>query len=235
MPEAETPGERGRRRLERIRSGRTDLVLEHLAEGGAAGDADAEGVTLAQWSAYYGDVAALRALLARGRTLPELGADLGLNAAAFHGHWRLCEFLLENGANANGALVDTGETPLHAALCRSESLPHALVVEVLVAAGADPNRATIPGAETGAFMRDARTRGETPLHRAAAFAGEETIERLLGAGARKDVKDANADSPLGWASWHLRPDRILRLLCYGGHTIRRDRPTMERALLGRLR
>ena len=32
-------------------------------------------------------------------------------------------------------------------------------------------------------MRDCRTKGETPLHRAAAFGGEETIDLLLAAGA----------------------------------------------------
>ena len=31
------------------------------------------------------------------------------------------------------------------------------------------NRATLASAETGCFMRDCRTKGETPLHRAAAF------------------------------------------------------------------
>jgi hypothetical protein len=38
---------------------------------------------------------------------------------------------------------------------------------------------------------------------------------LLGAGARLDAKDNHGDSPLAWASWHLRPRSILRLLCYG--------------------
>ena len=42
---------------------------------------------------------------------------------------------------------------------------------------------------------------------------------LLGAGARIDAKDMNGDSPLTWASWHLRPDSILRKLCYDGFSI----------------
>ena len=58
-------------------------------------------------------------------------------------------------------------------------------------------------------MRDCRTKAETPLHRAAAFGTEETIQLLLDAGARVDAKDMNGDSPLTWASWHLRPDSIL--------------------------
>ena len=72
-------------------------------------------------------------------------------------------------------------------------------------------------------MRDCRTKGETPLHRAAAFAPESTIRLLLDAGARKDAKDMNGDSPLSWASWHTRPDAVLRLLCYDDFHIRPDR------------
>ena len=49
--------------IERIADGRTDLVLEHLAGGGAAGAADVGGVRLVQWCAYYGDVSALRVLV----------------------------------------------------------------------------------------------------------------------------------------------------------------------------
>jgi ankyrin repeat protein len=58
-----------------------------------------------------------------------------------------------------------------------------LVVKVLLAKGADPNRTTKPSVETRAFMRDCRTRAETPLHRAAAFATEDAIQLLLDGGA----------------------------------------------------
>jgi ankyrin repeat protein len=103
---------------------------------------------------------------------------------------------------------------------------------VLLAHGANPNVATRAGAVTDAFMRDARTKGETPLHRAAAFASEEAIRMLLDAGAVVDAKDSNGDSPLSWASWHLRPDSILRMLCYGDFRIRPDRRSMEANLQG---
>jgi ankyrin repeat protein len=46
---------------------------------------------------------------------------------------------------------------------------------------------------------------------------------LLDAGAKRDAKDGNGDSPLSWASWHLRPDSILKLLCYDGFKIHPDR------------
>ena len=76
------------------------------------------------------------------------------------------------------------------------------------------------GVETDSFMRDCRTKGETPLHRAAAFGTEETIQLLLDAGAQVDAKDMYGDSPLGWASWYVRPRPILRKLCYGPHRVR---------------
>src|SRR5215467_12997950 len=103
--------------LDKIVEGRTDLVFEFLAEGNPATFADKDGVTLIQWCAYYGDVSAIKYLLSKGATLVPLGSGLGLNGASFHGHWKLVQFLLENGANANFAQADTAETPLHSALC----------------------------------------------------------------------------------------------------------------------
>ncbi len=209
--------------LERIAHGRTDLVFEYLAQGHSASSVDDRGVSLIRSCAYYGDVSAIRFLLASGEAASSLGDNLDLHGAAFHGYWRLCQFLLEHGADANHPLPDTGETPLHAAACKANRPAYSLVLRVLLANGADPNRATKPAAETSAFMRDARTRAETPLHRAAAFGTEDAVQLLLDAGAKRDAKDMNGDSPLSWASWHLRPDSILRRLCYSGFTIHADR------------
>lgn len=205
--------------MDRIADGRTDLVFDFVGAGKPASSSDGTGVSLIKWCGYYGDVSAIRFLLANGETLESLGENLDLNGAAFHGHWRLCQYLIENGANPNQGLTDTGETPLHAALCKANGASTHAVVAVLIAAGADPNRATTAGVATGCFMRDCRTRGETPLHRAAAFASEAVIDVLLNAGAKKDARDANGDSPLTWASWHLRPASILRKLCFGGFSI----------------
>ena len=203
--------------LERIADGRTDLVLDYLAQGHAANSVDGGGVSLIQWCAYHGDVSAIRYLVSRGASLDALGANLDLNGASFHGHWQLCEFLIEHGADVNHPLPDTGETPLHSALSKTNRPVFNRVLKVLLAHGADPNRATKPGVETDSFMRDCRTKGETPLHRAAAFGDAEAIQLLLDAGAEVDARDASGDTPLSWASWYLRPRSIL----YSGASLSR--------------
>lgn len=224
---------KGRTMLERIADGRTDLVFEYLATGHAANSTDKNGVSLIKWCAYYGDVSAIRFLLSCGESIGSLGENLDLNGAAFHGHWQLCQFVIEHGANVNLPLADTGETPLHAALCKASHPAGEHVVKVLLVGGANPNCAAKASAATGGFMRDCRTKAETPLHRAAAFGTEETIQLLLDAGAIVDARDMNGDSPLTWASWHLRPASILRKLCFGGHRIHPAHASMEANLLGK--
>jgi ankyrin repeat protein len=185
-----------------------------------------------KWCAYYGDVSAIRFLLANGERLEALGENLELATASYHGHWRLVQFLIENGADVNYASADSGETPLHAAVSKSDPC-YNFVLRVLLANGANPNAATIPGIETGAFMRDVRTRGETPLHRAAAFCGAEAIQLLIDAGGKLDAKDVNGDSPLGWGSWHGRSTEILRLLLYDEFWIHPKSAGMNINLLGK--
>lgn len=218
--------------LRRIAAGRCDAVFELPADTRHGPATVVEGLSVLGWCAYYGDVAALRHLLGRGGDLASLAPDLGLGAAAFHGHWRLVQFLLESGAEVNYRLPDTGETALHAALTKTDRQRYDRVVRVLLDAGADPNAATVPGIATGAFMRDARTRGETPLHRAAAFGTPDTLRLLLDAGAQVEARDAHGDTPLAWASWHLRPDAVLRLLTYGPHRIPAHHRSLRENLLG---
>jgi|SRR5882762_6296834 len=98
--------------IDRIASGRTDLVFDFVSAGQPATFVDAGGATLISWCSYYGDVSAIRFLLSQGERLASLGSNLGLDSAAFHGHWQLCEFLLESGAQANYADPNTGETAL---------------------------------------------------------------------------------------------------------------------------
>jgi uncharacterized protein len=119
--------------------------------------------------------------------------------------------LLVAGANPNRACEATGETPLHGAVT-DKVLDRTALVRLLLDYGADPNVRTKPGIRSYAFWRDARTRGETPLHRAAAYSSPEVIEMLLAAGGDTTARDVNGDSPLGWASWHLRNRVIIDML-----------------------
>ncbi len=208
--------------LQSIIDGRTDRVFDYLEQGNPANAHDEHGTALIRWCAYHGDVSAIRYLLEKGEKLASLGSNLDLNGAVFHGHWQLVAYLIDQGADANHPLSGTGETPLHAALCSANRPVYDRIIALLLEAGASPNVTTTPGMETGSFMRDARTRGETPLHRAAAFGSERSIGLLLDAGARINATDCNGDTPLTWASWHLRPPTVLRLLCFGEHRIHPD-------------
>ena len=205
--------------IQKVEDGRTDLILDLLKLDNVFEILSNHGDRLIKYAAYYGDVTAVRILVARGIDLTMLGPNYDLNGAAFHGHWQLCQYLLEQGANANYPLSESGETPLHSCLSKINSWTTRHIVELLLHYGADPNASTIPGRETGAFMRDARTYGETPLHRAAAFASESEIKMLINAGADKTSEDINGDTALSWASWHARPGSILALLSYGSHHI----------------
>jgi uncharacterized protein len=216
-----------------LAEGRTELVFDLIDSGLPANHEDGNGVSLMRQCAYYGDVSAIRFLLSHGASLTSLGKDLGIGGASYHGHWRLCQFLLEQGADANWTDADTGETPLHNALAKTDRLVYDRVLKVLLTYGANPNVATKPGVETGAFMRDCRTKGETPLHRAAAFGEVETIRMLKDAGAIVDARDANGETPLSWASWYGRPTPVLRELLYGNFRIHPQNQSMRANLLGK--
>ena len=144
------------------------------------------------------------------RQANESGAPV-LAGVAYMNNVECVRLLLKGGADANAVKDDTRETALHSCLAKPSGDQHD-VVNLLLEHRADPNRRTNPGVKTPAFWRDVRTRGETPLHRAAAYAAEETIRLLLDTGADKAMRDANGDSPQSWASWHWRPKPLIELL-----------------------
>jgi len=207
-------------RLSLIARGRTDLVVGLTREQDWKQCLEKDRVRPMQWLVYYGDVTAMRFLMEQGADLSSIDLNIELGNAAFFGHWKMCDFLIENGADVNAPVdLQTGERPLHNALSKAGRPYYRYVVRLLLERGADPNAATIPGQETGAFMRDVRTTGETPLHRAAAYADAETIDLMVEFGADRSRRDANGDSPLTWASRHLRPGRVLTRLAFGEHAI----------------
>lgn len=202
-----------------ISQGRTDYIFHLLKNPDWKNLLHQGQVKPLQWLVYYNDTTALRAVLEAGGNLDSINLQEELGNAAFFGHWKVCDFLIKQGADVNAAVDKTNETPLHNALSKAGRPYYFYVIKLLVEKGADVNAKTIPGVTTGAFMRDVRTKGETPLHRAAAYADEQTIHFLIQHGADKAAKDANGDSPLSWASEHLRPGNILALLTYGEYNI----------------
>ncbi len=205
--------------LDYIGRGRTDLIFDLLRLPNWRELLQQGRIKPLQWLVYYNDTTALRAILEAGGDLSSIDLNAELGNAAFFGHWKVCDFLIHRGADVNAAVDQTDERPLHNALSKAGRPYYFYVVKLLVDHGADVNAKTIPGLETGAFMRDVRTKGETPLHRAAAYADERTIQFLLDNGADREARDANGDSPLSWASEHLRPGSILALLAFGDHRI----------------
>lgn len=205
--------------LDRIGRGRTDLVFELLNLPDWQTVLHEGEIKPIQWFVYYNDTTAIKAVLNAGGDLSSIDLDEELGHASFFGHWKVVDFLISQGADVNFAQLDTGETALHSALCKAGRPYYLYVLKLLVENGAEVNARTIPGKETGGFMRDVRTKGETPLHRAAAYADEAMISYLLENGADREARDANGDSPLSWASEHLRPGSILKLLAFPPHFV----------------
>ena len=141
-----------------------------------------------------------------------------LAAHCFLGHPTIVQRLLQHGADPDRGRGTSGETPLHHALAGGGGDQYQLqIINALLAARANPNKACETGVVTANFMIAVKVRGERPLHRAAAYSSIAVIRTLLVAGAEPDVRDANGDSPLTWGSLHRRDTDILRLLCFGDY------------------
>jgi len=119
--------------------------------------------------------------------------------------------LIENGANVEIGYLPSNETPLHhsTAPMGNENLE---TIKLLLENNANPNAKTIPDIISHNFYSGAKTKGETPLHRAAAFCSVEAIELLIKFGAVKEILDVNGDSPYSWACWYRRPKELIEKL-----------------------
>lgn len=167
-------------------------------------------------AAWEGNLTALDLFQKLGAKVTFEDANLLCNAA-YNGKVNSVKWLLDKGEDVNFAFSDTGENALHYTISKtSEMQEREEIVRILIAAGIDVSKKTIPGVSTLCFMRDAYLKGETPLHRSAAYGSTTIISMLLDAGADPSMKDANGDTPISWGSWHLRDADALRLLVYDG-------------------
>jgi uncharacterized protein len=139
-----------------------------------------------------------------------------LEAAVYNAKPATCKRLLELGADPYSREESTGETVLHQVITKTtDSTERTAIVGDLILAGAAADCRTITNVPILCFAWDIRTRGESPLHRAAAYGSVEMIQMLLDVGADRTSKDAHGETPLTWASWHLRDNDVLKLLLYG--------------------
>ena len=119
------------------------------------------------------------------------------------------KLLVAHGADVNRGRDDSLETPLHHALAGGADIE---LIRLLVDRGANVNAKTMPGVCSYNFYGSTPTRGETPLHRAAAFASLEVVQLLLRAGADRAIQDAHGETPHVWAGWYQRDQELVELL-----------------------
>lgn len=140
----------------------------------------------------------------------QAGASV-LAGLAYVNQLECVRILLRAGAEVNRGRDESGETPLHHALV-SLNPDRAPLVKLLLEHAADPNAQTKPGMYSFNYGGEVKTRGETPLHRAAAYSSEEILSLILAAGGDPTIRDVNGDTPVTWALWYLRPRSVLKLL-----------------------
>ena len=195
-------------------------VRELLAEGADPNSVDANG--MGPLLTFHPEV--IRCLLDHGAD-PDQQRNENINPVIVGLSWNLecLDTLLAGGASASRASDHSGETALHFVVSADED--HALAgSKLLLDHGANPNAVTRPGMTTYMLWRDARVRGETPLHRAAAWSTPKVIQLLLDRGAKPNIRDANGDTALSWASWYRRDKEIIDQLTYEGSGVGPDLP-----------
>ncbi|WP_190126051.1 ankyrin repeat domain-containing protein [Streptomyces inusitatus] len=112
--------------------------------------------------------------------------------------------LLRSGTSAETADED-GETALYRAATDNRTG----IVRLLLAAGADPDRAS------GDTEEDGGAGGDLPLCGAAVRDHEETVRALLAAGARPDLREAHGLTALVWAATRGNGRTVRTLLEFG--------------------
>lgn len=136
------------------------------------------------------DIETVKSLLLGGANVnhkEEYGVTL-LHWASTHGHFDMCQLLLDNGADVNATDI-FGNTPLYWAVSTFSSTPDEKinVVRLLLDNGADANKGI------------ASLTQKRPLHEAAHYNNIELCKLLIEHGADVNVKSIWGDTPLSLA------------------------------------
>ena len=99
--------------INRISKGRTDAILDLCTLENWQSLVERDAVTLWQWLVYFNDVTGLRFLAERYGSLGSMHVTGELANAAFFGHWQMCRYLIDLGADVTAADPVSGETALH--------------------------------------------------------------------------------------------------------------------------
>lgn len=272
--------ERGQAAIEHARARGHAQIVARLEEAGAQAEPDVPASQRLLLAAESGDLAALEAVLGEDvdiETKETRDVQLGrtpLMLAAAGGHTRLVDALLQAGADPNrtddhgeespqrpGAFWmrddSRGRTPLHLAAEGG----HVLVIERLLAAGADPSladrqketpltlAASIGDAASARALiaagADPNQRGagrRTPLHACLENGGHAAAGLLIEAGAKLDLKSGEGDTALHIAALLDLTEIVEELLAAGANpTVKNregERPSarpFEQPLVARLR
>ena len=185
--------------VDAVKAGDVEAVRSLLADGVAAGAAEADGTTALHWAAHHDHLAIAQLLLDAGSAVDATNryGVTPLALASLNGSTPMITRLLEAGADPNRANPE-GETPLMTAARTGNGE----AIDALLAHGAGVDAVE-------------EWRGQTALMWAAAQNQVASVERLLAAGADPNARSARGFTPVLFAAREGHADVLAPLVRAG--------------------